>query len=75
MSGYCDECGSTFCVCDDFHLGAPTSNAYLADKLTLALRILGIGEPLRGCGHLSSLEIAERLLENFDITPKSEVGS
>lgn len=40
------------------------------DKLTLALRMLDIGEFKRGYGHASSEEIAEKLLEHFTISLK-----
>lgn len=42
------------------------------EKLTLALRILGVGEPLRGYGQATSEDIAEKLLANFDIVLKGD---
>lgn len=42
------------------------------DELTRALRELSIGEERRGYGHHSSEEVAELLLEHFDIHPLDE---
>ena len=40
------------------------------DELTRALRELSIGEEKRGYGHATSEEIANLLLDHFDIEPK-----
>lgn len=39
------------------------------DELSHALRSLGIGEEKRGYGHATSEELAELLLDYFDIRP------